>query len=152
MDNMKLYNYALRAASDEATQYQRIVAEYKGKEAADLARKKFREVVDDMDDIKTRIKEEKHKQMVEAARREVERLEAEHKRKALQDLLHECVCPVDYEVLVETKDKKLYFHFSNEHDAIIAYEKALNDMKLSKQSSRVSLMREYKVLKSADLL
>lgn len=138
MTNMKMLQYAYDAAIERWHRYNEIARKCNAAES--IANKLADETMSDVKELAKMIHAEESWQKTQA---EIKAIKAEAAK---------YVAPVDYEVLVETKDKKLYFHFSNEHDAIIAYEKALNDMKLSKQSSRVSLMREYKVLKSADLL
>lgn len=55
-------------------------------------------------------------------------------------------------VCIETPRKTLSYKFTNEHDAMLAYEKACLDMKLSRKSTRVSLSRGDTVFKSADLM
>lgn len=55
-------------------------------------------------------------------------------------------------VCIETPRKTLSYKFTNEHDAMLAYEKARLDMKLSRESNRVTLSRGDTVFKSADLM
>lgn len=55
-------------------------------------------------------------------------------------------------IRIETPRKTLNYKYTNEHDAMLAYEKARLDMKLSRKSNRVSLSRGDSVLKSADLM
>lgn len=55
-------------------------------------------------------------------------------------------------VRIETPRKTLNYKYTNEHDAMLAYEKARLDMKLSRESNRVTLSRGDSVLKSADLM
>lgn len=138
MTRMKMLKYAYDAAMMQLYQYDR--GAQRCGSAESIARKLADETMADVKELAKMIHAEESWQKTQA---EIKAIKAEAAK---------YVRPVDYEVLVETKNKKLYFHFSNERDAIIAYEKALNDMKISKQSSRVSLMREYEVLKSADLL
>lgn len=55
-------------------------------------------------------------------------------------------------VRIETPRKTLSYNYTSEHDAMLAYEKARLDMKLSCKSTRVSLSRGDSVLRSADLM
>lgn len=55
-------------------------------------------------------------------------------------------------VCIENPRKTLSYKFTNEHDALLTYEKACLDMKLSRKSTRVSLSRGDSILKSADLM
>ena len=64
----------------------------------------------------------------------------------------EMVVPVAFTVSIETPRKTLSYKFTNEHDAMLAYEKARLDMKLSRESNRVTLSRGDSVLRSADLM
>lgn len=139
MTTMKMLQYAYDAAITKWYRYDKIAEQYAGHRAEPLARKLADETMTDVKELAKMIRVEEARQKAQA---EIKAAKAEAAK---------YVAPVDYEVLVETKDKKLYFHFSNEHDATIAYEKARADMKTSKQSNRVSLMRQYVVLKSAEL-
>ena len=139
MDNMRLLRYAYDSAIDKWWRYDKIATQYAGRRAESLARKMANEAKADVDTIAKMIHAEESWQKTQA---EIKTIKAEAAK---------YVRPVDYEVLVETDDAKLYFHYDNEHDATLAYEKARADIKLSKKSNRVSLMREYVVLKSAEL-
>lgn len=64
----------------------------------------------------------------------------------------EMVVPVVFTVSIETPRKTLSYNYISEHDAMLAYEKARLDMKLSRESNRVTLSRGDSVLRSADLM
>lgn len=55
-------------------------------------------------------------------------------------------------VRIETPRKTLSYNYTSEHDAMLAYEKARLDMKLSRESNRVTLSRGDSILRSADLM
>ena len=137
MTRMKMLEYAYDAAMMRLYQYDKIAR--KNSRAESIARKLADETMADVKELAKMIHAEESWQKTQA---EIKAIKAEAAK---------YVRPVDYEVLVETDDAKLYFHYDNEHDATLAYEKARADMKLSKKSNRVSLMREYVVLKSAEL-
>lgn len=60
--------------------------------------------------------------------------------------------PVTFIVRIETPHKTLGYEYESEHDAMLAYEKARLDMKLSRESNRVTLSRGDSILRSADLM
>lgn len=53
---------------------------------------------------------------------------------------------------IETPNKVLEYEYVSEYDALLTYEKACLDMKLSRKSTRVSLSRGDTVFKSTDLM
>lgn len=55
-------------------------------------------------------------------------------------------------VCIENPRKTLSYKFTNEHDALLTYEKARLNMKLSRESNRITLSRGDSVLRSADLM
>lgn len=57
-----------------------------------------------------------------------------------------------FTISIETPRKTLSYNYISEHDAMLAYEKARLDMKLSRESNRVTLSRGDSVLRSADLM
>ena len=71
---------------------------------------------------------------------------------ALRQLEKEKATTPRFIVRIETPHKTLSYKYTNEHDAMLAYEKACLDMKLSRKSTRVSLSRGDTVFKSADLM
>lgn len=64
----------------------------------------------------------------------------------------EMVVPVVFTVCIENPRKTLGYKYTNEHDAMLAYEKARLNMKLSRESNRITLSRGDSVLRSADLM
>lgn len=137
MTKMKMLKYAYDAAIMRLYQYDKIAR--KCNSAESIARKLADETMADVKELAKMIHAEEYWQKTLA---EIKAVKAEAAK---------YVRPVDYEVLVETNDANFYSHYNNEHDATLAYEKARADMKLSKKSNRVSLMREYVVLKSVEL-
>lgn len=88
MDNMKLLQYAANAAIDEMIRYQRFAIKFAGQKSGVIAEKKSKEIVDDLNEIKTMIQDEKRKQMAkaeeEAKCREEERAKAETEQRRKQ--------------------------------------------------------------------